>query len=38
MDQLERLDLGRNELTELKASTFRGLRRLRKLKLHGNEI
>ena len=38
MDQLERLDLGRNELTEIKASTFRGLRRLRKLKLHGNEI
>jgi len=30
--------LGRNELTEIKASTFRGLRRLRKLKLHENEI
>jgi len=38
MDQLERLDLGRNQLTELKASTFRGLRRLRKLKLRLNDI
>jgi len=38
MDQLERLDLGRNELTELKASTFRGLRRLRELTLRANDI
>ena len=38
MDRLKRLDLGRNQLTELKASTFRGLRRLSELKLHANNI